>query len=159
MPTSLLSDQALDNLNGKCPYPARYTFDEGILLSLCVIRWLTLKQRNSEEVNEMEKKEPTSLAGQMARIRVSKDEDFVITFGPDVHLNWASGSVLNSIRQPELRPEITGSVKAENDADYSYIKDAELILDDKKVFKISFITKTYFTAHESINSRTRVSSE
>jgi hypothetical protein len=105
----------------------------------------------------MESKEPVSLAGQAAQIIVSNDENFTITFGPDVELKWASGSILNSIKQPEPRPEITGSVKAEKDADYSYIKDAELVLDDLRVFKISFINKTYFTAHESINSRTRVS--
>jgi hypothetical protein len=106
----------------------------------------------------MEKKEPVSLAGQMAQI-VSKDENFTITFGPDVQLKWVSGSILNSIKQPEPHPEITGSVKAEKDTDYSYIKDAELILDDLRVFKISFYSKTYFAAHESVNSRTHVSSE
>ena len=104
----------------------------------------------------METKEPVSFAGQVAQIIVSNDENFTITFGPDVELKWASGSNLNSIKQPEPRPEITGNVKAEKDADYSYIKDAELVLDDLRVFKISFFNKTYFTAHESVNSRNRI---
>ena len=105
----------------------------------------------------MEKKEPVSLAGQTAKIVVSKAKEFAITFGSDVQLEWASGKNLNSVEQPKLHPEITGHVKVENGEDYSDVNNAELILDDGKVFKISFVGKTYFHAHESVNSRTSVS--
>jgi hypothetical protein len=104
----------------------------------------------------MAEQNKTSLAGQMARIVVGKTET-LITFGRDVELTWESGSILNSTEQPNLHPEIKGNVEGEKDTDYRYIKDAELILDDQRVFKISFIGKTYFTAHEPISSRTRTS--
>jgi hypothetical protein len=104
----------------------------------------------------MTEQETVSLANQTAKILVSKDEEHEITFGPDVQLEWASGANLSSASKPDLHPEIKGSVKADKNADYSHIKDAELILNDKRVFKISFHTPTYFTAHESINSRNLV---
>jgi hypothetical protein len=101
----------------------------------------------------MTEQETVSLANQTAKILVSKDEEHEITFGPDVLLEWASGSTLNPTRKPDLHPEIKGSVRDDKNADYKHIQDAELILNDKRVFKISFLTPTYFTAHQSINSR------
>ena len=102
----------------------------------------------------MEDHKPESLAGQKAIIKVSEDEKFTATFGPDVYLTWANGVCLSSNEVPVLYPEIRGRLKADND--YSHIQDAELILDDRGVFKISFHDSTYFFAHKSINSRNRV---
>jgi hypothetical protein len=53
-----------------------------------------------------------------------------------------------------LYPELKGH--PETDQDYSHINDAELIVDDQRVFRISFIGSKYFTAHVSINSRNSV---
>ena len=102
----------------------------------------------------MEDHKPISLAAQAATIKVSKDETYTVIFGPDVTEIWASGRNLDSSESPVLHPEITGRLKTDND--YSHIKDAELILEDKRVFKISFHDRTHFFAHESVDSRTRV---
>ena len=101
----------------------------------------------------MEDRQPISLAGQKARIKVG-EVDFIVTFGSDVRLSWESGKIVNSTEPAILHPEIQGHLEPKDD--YSYIKDAELILDDRRVFKISFHDPTHFFAHESINSRNRV---
>jgi hypothetical protein len=102
----------------------------------------------------MAENENRSLAGEKATIEVSKDNRFSITFGPDVHLIWASGGQAPEKSPAVLHPEIKGHL--ETDKDYSHIQDAELILDDQRVFKISFIGPKYFTAHVAINSRNSV---
>ena len=106
------------------------------------------------EVNEMEGRVPESLAGQTAIIQLATGQRIDVVFNHDVRLEWASGDILGSKVKPELRPEIKGTIKGQEDL--SYIKEAELILKDDRVFKITFHTAQYFTAHESINSRNRV---
>jgi hypothetical protein len=95
-----------------------------------------------------------SLAGQNATIKTPDGEEVAVVFGPNVHLKWASGRNLSSNEPPALHPEITGHLASAGD--YSKVKDAELILEDKRVFRISFIDSSYFLAYESINSRTHV---
>lgn len=96
--------------------------------------------------------EDESLAGQKATIQMTDGKEVAVVFGPDVQLKWASGRSLSSNEPPAPHPEIKGHLASAGD--YSNVKDAELILEDKRVFKISFIDRGYFSAHESINSRT-----
>jgi hypothetical protein len=102
----------------------------------------------------MAENENRSLAGEKATIEVSKDNQFSITFGQDVHLIYAAGSQVPAKGPSVLYPEIKGHL--ETDKDYSHIQDAELILDDQRVFRISFNGPKYFTTHPSIDSRNQV---
>jgi hypothetical protein len=95
-----------------------------------------------------------SLAGESATILIDGAQEIPVVFGNDVSLKWASGRNIESTEEPALHPEITGHMKTK--ADYSYIKDAELILDDQTVFRITFNGPTLFQAREPISSRTRV---
>ena len=103
---------------------------------------------------EIQNKEAQSLRGQKAEIQLKDGRKFAVIFGDDVWMKWASGVNLSVSTPPELHPEIKGHMKTTDD--YSHVQDAELILADKKVLKISFIDPQYFTAHQSINSRQEV---
>jgi hypothetical protein len=96
------------------------------------------------------------LDGQEAKILTLDKKEIPVTFAY-AKLTWESGGTLPpSKEKPAKHPEIRGDVKADKNVDFSQIKDAELILNDKRVFKISFLSPTNFFAHESINSRTVV---
>src|ERR1700722_9373574 len=90
-----------------------------------------------------------NLAGDKARIKMESGEEIVVTFGSDVVMNW-KGGVENAKGEPNLCSEIHGHMEAKGN--YGSIENAELILHDQRVFRISFSHSTYFTAHESANS-------
>jgi hypothetical protein len=102
----------------------------------------------------MVKRQAESLGGQTARIETADGSQVIVLFGSDVYLNWVSGSTLNSSKEDQEHPEITGHVDTKDD--YRDIKNAELILDDGRVFKITFSSPDFFLAYESINSRTHL---
>ena len=113
-----------------------------------------LNAEEFHEVNDMENTERQLLHGQTAQILLKDGTQYEVIFGHDVQLQWVSGRNLDTPVPPALHPAISGHL--DTTEDYSHVKDAELILADKKVLKISFIDPQYFTAHQSINSRQEV---
>ena len=94
------------------------------------------------------------LVGQKAEILLKDKTTIPVTFGHDVQLRWESGTIVHSKSEPQLHPEIHGTMSG--DKDYSGIKGAELILADQRVFRISFVGVRAFSASESIDSRHHV---
>ncbi len=98
-------------------------------------------------------KKAESLAGQRARLIHAGGLEEIITFGDDVSLTWAGGSILG--HNTTLYPEIQGTIVS----GYSFkdVKGAELVLDDQRVFWINFYNDSFFAAYLSPIQRATLS--
>src|ERR1700723_514781 len=101
--------------------------------------------RTLQEMTQITTKQASqSLAGQMALIVRNGKVMTPVTFGSDVWLTWVGGDLLRYL-PTHTRQEISGNLKLQKGDDFSLVKNAELILNDNRVFTVTFYSPSYFS--------------